>query len=263
MAAAVALALLAGGAAALHFWENDRYATGSDEVGSAVIAAPEEQKEITYDGSTYRQRSGLRDVPDHGHRRQGQGRGRGQLRGRRTGRRPDGAGGGRRRASRGRCCRSTATPSRRCRCWMFWAGWRRMPTSRSRWPIITAMAGRSSCENTALAVSMLLDDQPIDGYFAVEHGRGGHRHRPCGGRDPDRHLGFLRDRPHAGAGRRGDAGRREGADLCAQPPPHRRPDQHRPHGPSAAVPRRAGRKAPGSRTASSQPKPIRRWRTTW
>ena len=59
VAAAVALALLAGGAAALHFWENDRYATGSDEVGSAVIAAPEEQKEITYDGSTYRQRSGL------------------------------------------------------------------------------------------------------------------------------------------------------------------------------------------------------------
>ena len=39
VAAAVALALLAGGAAALHFWENDRYATGSDEVGSAVIAA--------------------------------------------------------------------------------------------------------------------------------------------------------------------------------------------------------------------------------
>ena len=59
VAAAVALALLAGGAAALHFWENDRYATGSDEVGSAVIAAPEEQKEIIYDGSTYRQRSGL------------------------------------------------------------------------------------------------------------------------------------------------------------------------------------------------------------
>ena len=60
VAAAVALALLAGGAAALHFWENDRYATGSDEVGSAVIAAPEEQKEITYDGSTYRQPPALR-----------------------------------------------------------------------------------------------------------------------------------------------------------------------------------------------------------
>lgn len=99
--------------------------------------------------------------------------------------------------------------------------------------------------------------------FCIEHGRRGHRHRPCGGRDPDRHLGFLRDRPHAGAGRRGDAGRREGADLCAQPPPHRRPDQHRPHGPSAAVPRPRWKKSSGSRTASSQPKPIRRWRTTW
>lgn len=35
--------------------------------------------------------------------------------------------------------------------------------------------------------------------FCIEHGTPwGIGHRPCGGRDPDRHLGFLRDRPHAG-----------------------------------------------------------------
>lgn len=65
----------------------------------------------------------------------------------------------------------------------------------------------NSCENTALAVSMLLDDQPIDGYFALNMDAVGIVTDLVGGVTPDRHLGFLRDRPHAGAGRRGDAGR--------------------------------------------------------
>ena len=149
VAAAVALALLAGGAAALHFWENDRYATGSDEVGSAVIAAPEEQKEITYDGSTYRQRSDLETYLIMGIDVKGKAVAVDSY-----------EGGGQADVQMVlvvddanktwqvlQINRDTIT---RCRCWMFWAGWRRMPTSRSRWPIITAMDGRTAARTPRL-----------------------------------------------------------------------------------------------------------------
>lgn len=37
-------------------WENERFATGSDEIGSAVIAAEQQCKEVRYQGVLYRQR---------------------------------------------------------------------------------------------------------------------------------------------------------------------------------------------------------------
>ena len=156
VAAAVALALLAGGAAALHFWENDRYATGSDEVGSAVIAAPEEQKEITYDGSTYRQRSGLETYLIMGI----------DVKGKAVG--VDSYEGGGQADVQMVLVVDDANKT-----------WQVLQINRdtiTKVPVLDVLGGvaaydgngrENSCENTALAVSMLLDDQPIDGYFAL------------------------------------------------------------------------------------------------
>ena len=44
---------------ALHLWENGQYSTGSDEVGSEVIATSDELKEVTYNGQTWQQRPEL------------------------------------------------------------------------------------------------------------------------------------------------------------------------------------------------------------
>ena len=166
VAAAVALALLAGGAAALHFWENDRYATGSDEVGSAVIAAPEEQKEITYDGSTYRQRSGLETYLIMGI----------DVKGKAVA--VDSYEGGGQADVQMVLVVDDANKT-----------WQVLQINRdtiTKVPVLDVLGGvaayadeqialahyygngrENSCENTALAVSMLLDDQPIDGYFAL------------------------------------------------------------------------------------------------
>lgn len=166
VAAAVALALLVGGAAALHFWENDRYATGSDEVGSAVIAAPEEQKEITYDGSTYRQRSGLETYLIMGI----------DVKGKAVA--VDSYEGGGQADVQMVLVVDDANKT-----------WQVLQINRdtiTKVPVLDVLGGvaayadeqialahyygngwENSCENTALAVSMLLDDQPIDGYFAL------------------------------------------------------------------------------------------------
>lgn len=90
----------------------------------------------------------------------------------------------------------------------------------------------NSCENTALAVSMLLDDQPIDGYFALNMDAVGIVTDLVGGVTLTVTSDFSEIDPTLVQGEEVTLGRREGADLCAQPPPHRRPDQHRPHGPS-------------------------------
>lgn len=166
VAAAVALALLAGGAAALHFWENDRYATDSDEVGSAVIAAPEEQKEITYDGRTYRQRSGLETYLIMGI----------DVKGKAVG--VDSYEGGGQADVQMVLVVDDANKT-----------WQVLQINRdtiTKVPVLDVLGGvaayvdeqialahyygngrENSCENTVLAVSMLLDDQPIDGYFSV------------------------------------------------------------------------------------------------
>ena len=144
VAAAVALALLAGGAAALRFWENDRYATGSDEVGSAVIAAPEEQKEITYDGSTYRQRSDLETYLIMGIDVKGKAVAVDSYEG---GGQADDTAAGKVGARLGGVA---AYADEQIALAHYYGNGR-----------------ENSCENTALAVSMLLDDQPIDGYFAL------------------------------------------------------------------------------------------------
>ena len=149
VAAAVALALLAGGAAALHFWENDRYATGSDEVGSAVIAAPEEQKEITYDGSTYRQRSGLETYLIMGI----------DVKGKAVA--VDSYEGGGQADVQMVLVVDDANKT-----------WQVLQINRdtiTKVPVLDVLGGVAAYadEHTALAVSMLLDDQPIDGYFAL------------------------------------------------------------------------------------------------
>ena len=60
IAVLLVLALLLGGGYALNRWENEKFDTGSDEVGSAVIVGEDELKEITYNGTVYRQRAGLK-----------------------------------------------------------------------------------------------------------------------------------------------------------------------------------------------------------
>ena len=52
-----------------------------------------------------------------------------------------------------------------------------------------------SCENNVLAVSMLLDDQPIDGYFSLNMGGVGILVDLIGGGDADGDLGLFRHRP--------------------------------------------------------------------
>lgn len=49
----VLVCLLVCGGLALHLWENRQYSTGSDEVGSEVIATSDELKEVTYNGQTW------------------------------------------------------------------------------------------------------------------------------------------------------------------------------------------------------------------
>ena len=55
----VLVCLLVCGGLALHLWENGQYSTGSDEVGSEVIATSDELKEVTYNGQTWQQRPEL------------------------------------------------------------------------------------------------------------------------------------------------------------------------------------------------------------
>lgn len=166
VAAVVVLALLAGGAAALGSWENGRYATGSDEAGSAVLADSEERKEITYNGSTYRQRADLESYLIMGIDVSGEAVG------------VDSFEGGGQADVQMVLVVDDANET-----------WQVLQINRdtiTKVPVLDVLGevaayadeqialahyygnGREqSCENTELAVSMLLDDQPIDGYFAM------------------------------------------------------------------------------------------------
>ena len=59
IAVVLILVLLIGGGLVLRGWENRKFATGSDESGGEVVAGSQELKELTYNGDTYIQRTDL------------------------------------------------------------------------------------------------------------------------------------------------------------------------------------------------------------
>lgn len=166
IAVVVLLALLVGGGLALSFWEKRQYATGSDEVGSEVIAASEELKEVTYEGESYRQRPELETYLLMGVDKSGEAvtvdsyEGGGQA-----------------------DVQMVLVVDNANKTWQMLQINRDTITQVPVLDIFGDVAayaeeqialahyygngGESSCLNTELAVSMLLDDQPIDGYLAL------------------------------------------------------------------------------------------------
>lgn len=164
--AALLLCLLAGGVLALRFWENRQYATGSDEVGSAVITTTEDGKLITYNGTTYKQREDLETYLLMGIDVEGKAVGVNSFEG---GGQAD--------------VQMVLVVDNANKTWQVLQINRDTIT---KVPVLDVMGEvaayadeqialahyygnglESSCKNTELAVSMLLDDQPIDGYFSL------------------------------------------------------------------------------------------------
>lgn len=161
----VAALLLAGGLL-IGRWENQKYATGSTESGSTVIAGETEPKELTWQGQTYRQRTGLSTYLIMGIDNQGTADGVQSYEG---GGQAD--------------VQMVLVVDDANQTWQVLQLNRdsivQVPVLGVQGQVIgyqeeqLALAhyygnGReSSCENTELAVSMLLQDQPINGYMAV------------------------------------------------------------------------------------------------
>lgn len=163
---AVLAVLLAVGGFCLFYWENAKYDTGSDEVGTEVIAASQELKELTYNGETYRQRADIKTYLLMGIDKQGEATG------------VDSYEGGGQADVQMVLVVDDAN-----------ATWQMLQINRdtiTKVPVLDVLGdvsvyadeqialahyygnGREqSCENTEKAVSMLLDDQEIDGYFAL------------------------------------------------------------------------------------------------
>lgn len=166
IAVALLLCILLGGALALRFWENGRYATGSDEVGGQVIASSEERRELTYNGAAYRQRADLETYLLMGIDESGKAVGVNSYEG---GGQAD--------------VQMVLVVDNANQTWQVLQLNRDTITKVPVLDVLGEVAayadeqialahyygnGReNSCENTELAVSMLLDDQPIDGYLAV------------------------------------------------------------------------------------------------
>lgn len=166
IAVAALLILLICGVLALRFWEKGRYATGSDEVSSEVIATSGELKQIAYDGGVYQQRPELETYLMMGVDKEGKAVA------------VDSYEGGGQADVQIVLVVDDANQT-----------WQMLQINRdtiTKVPVLDVLGqvaayadqqialahyygnGReNSCENTVLAVSMLLDDQPIDGYLAV------------------------------------------------------------------------------------------------
>ncbi|MGN0706782.1 MAG: LCP family protein [Faecalibacterium sp.] len=168
-AAAVALVLavvLAALGLYIRSWETKRFATGSDEISSGVIAAPQPRRELTYKGVTYRERTGLESYLLIGVDRSGEATSVNSYEG---GGQAD--------------VQMLLVVDNEAKTWQVLQINR---DSMVKVPILAvngqvfsyatqqiALAhyygdGREqSCENTVRAVSRMLEDQPINGYLAV------------------------------------------------------------------------------------------------
>ena len=164
--AVLAIAVMTGAVLGIRSWENSRFFTGSDEVGSVSIGAEPELKEITYEGETYRQRSDLKTylllfIDSSGEVQDTESyEGGGQA-----------------------DVQMVLVVDDSNQTWQVLQINRdsivEVPVLGVQGQVIgyeeeqIALAHyygngkKSSCENTELAVSMMLDDQTIDGYFAV------------------------------------------------------------------------------------------------
>lgn len=166
IAVLVLLVLLLSGVLALHFWEERRYATGSAESDVEPAAASEEQELVVYEGDNYRRRSGLETYLLMGIDKSGEAVA------------VDSYEGGGQADVQMVLVVDDANET-----------WQVLQINRdtiTKVPVLDVLGGvaaytdeqialahyygngrENSCENTVLAVSMLLDDQPIDGYFSV------------------------------------------------------------------------------------------------
>lgn len=162
----VLVCLLVCGGLALHLWENGQYSTGSDEVGREVIATSDELKEVTYNGQTWQQRPELETYLLMGIDKEGKAVA------------VDSYEGGGQADVQIVLVVDNANQT-----------WQMLQINRdtiTKVPVLDVMGGvsayadeqialahyygnggKNSCENTELAVSMLLNDQPINGYLAL------------------------------------------------------------------------------------------------
>lgn len=162
----VLVCLLVCGGLALHLWENGQYSTGSDEVGCEVIATSDELKEVTYNGQTWQQRPELETYLLMGIDKEGKAVA------------VDSYEGGGQADVQIVLVVDNANQT-----------WQMLQINRdtiTKVPVLDVMGGvsayadeqialahyygnggKNSCENTELAVSMLLNDQPINGYLAL------------------------------------------------------------------------------------------------
>ena len=165
VAGVLILILLLGAAWAVRSWENRKFDTGSDEVGSAVLAE-EERRELTYQGETYRQRPELETYLLMGVDKSGEAVSNGSY-----------EGGGQADVQMVlvmdnakqtwqalQINRDTITdvPVRGVQGQVIG-----FETEQIALAYYYGDGGETSCENTELAVSRLLGDQTIDGYMSV------------------------------------------------------------------------------------------------
>lgn len=163
---AAAAAVMAGAVLGIRSWESSRFSTGSDEISSVSIGAEPELKEVLYQGETYRQRPDLKTYLLMGIDSGGEVKDTGSYEG---GGQAD--------------VQMVLVVDDANQTWQVLQINRdsivEVPILGVQGQVIgfeeeqIALAHyygdgeKSSCENTALAVSMLLDDQTIDGYFAM------------------------------------------------------------------------------------------------
>lgn len=166
IAVLVLLVSLLSGVLALHFWEEKRYATGSAESDVEAAAASEEEKLVVYEGDNYCRRSGLETYLLLGIDKSGKAVDVDSF-----------EGGGQADVQMVLVVDDVNET------------WQMLQINRdtiTKVPVLDVLGeiaayadeqialahyygngGTLSCENTELAVSMLLNDQPIDGYFSV------------------------------------------------------------------------------------------------
>lgn len=163
---AAAAAVMAGAVLGIRSWESSRFSTGSDEISSVSIGAEPELKEVLYQGETYRQRPDLKTYLLMGIDSSGEVKDTGSYEG---GGQAD--------------VQMVLVVDDANQTWQVLQINRdsivEVPILGVQGQVIgfeeeqIALAHyygdgkKSSCENTSLAVSMLLDDQTIDGYFAM------------------------------------------------------------------------------------------------
>lgn len=157
---------LVGGALAVKNWENNKFSTGSDEVSSLVLNEEQELKELTYQGETYRQRPDLETYLLMGVDEEGKAVSDNSY-----------EGGGQADVQMVLVLDNANQT------------WQVLQINRdtiTKVPVLDVLGNvavyvdeqialahyygdglEQSCENTELAVSMLLNDQPIDGYVSV------------------------------------------------------------------------------------------------